>query len=874
MVARDIRVLLAEDSSVDAELELRVLAQAGFRVVQKVVHAAEPFALALLGFRPDVILADFGMPGFSGLQALEAARRLQPLVPFIFVSGTIGEERAIEALKQGATDYVLKSNLARLPAAVERALAQAHEREERSRLAEALRESQAGLMRAQLMARLAHVVTGAHGAFERWSETLPGLIGVESPGVPRTAREWLELVHPEDRAAFRAAALRSRATGSRKEVAYRFRRGDGSWIHLQQTMEPLLQSPNGNVRWFNTLQDVSAQKAAERRIARLNRLYAVLSGINSAIVRIRERQALFEEACRIAIEAGRFVMAWIGVVDPHHSLVTPVATAGEVRGFFDAAPMAILESKPGGHGLAGRAIRSRLPVVSNDIRSDPQKLMRKELDERGINSLAIIPLVVGDTAVGVLALYAADVEFFDEEEMRLLKELGGDISFALDHIEKAERLDYLSYYDPLTGLANRTLFHERLRLQLEVAAREQARVALLVLDVERFKTINDTLGRVAGDALLVELARRIRQDAHPATWAARIGADHFALVVPELATEGELARRIEKLFAGIFTAPFAASGMQLRVSARIGIALSPSDGADAEELLRNAEAALKKAKASGERYLFYMQQMTERVAEKLSLENKLREALEREEFVLHYQPKVDPGRAIVGVEALIRWQRPEVGLVPPMQFIPLLEETGLIMPVGSWALERAARDRRGWVERKLAAPRIAVNVSAIQLRQRNFVDIVRRAVGEGLVPAGIDLEITESLIMEDIQANIEKLKAVQALGMTIAIDDFGTGYSSLSYLAELPVHALKIDRSFICKLKRDPNATTLVSTIIALAHSLRLKVIAEGVETEEQAETLRLLHCDEMQGYLFSKPLAAAQLEALLLAGGRDRTNS
>jgi EAL domain-containing protein (putative c-di-GMP-specific phosphodiesterase class I) len=317
----------------------------------------------------------------------------------------------------------------------------------------------------------------------------------------------------------------------------------------------------------------------------------------------------------------------------------------------------------------------------------------------------------------------------------------------------------------------------------------------------------------------------------------------------------------------VFGPPYRVAGQEITIAARVGISMFPGDGADADTLFRNAEAALKKAKATGERYLFYAQQMTERVAEKLTLESKLRRALEKEEFVLHYQPKVDlETRSIVGVEALIRWQSPDLGLVAPFKFIPLLEETGLILQVGAWALTRAALDHRSWVEQKLKAPRVAVNVSQIQLRQRDFVAVVEQAIMDGIAPTGIDLEITESLVMEDVQTNIDKLKAVRGLGVKIAIDDFGTGYSSLGYLAKLPVQSLKIDRSFIITMENDPNAMTLVSTIISLAHSLRLKVIAEGVETEGQAKFLRLLRCDEMQGYLFSKPLPLEQVTALLKA--------
>jgi EAL domain-containing protein (putative c-di-GMP-specific phosphodiesterase class I) len=254
--------------------------------------------------------------------------------------------------------------------------------------------------------------------------------------------------------------------------------------------------------------------------------------------------------------------------------------------------------------------------------------------------------------------------------------------------------------------------------------------------------------------------------------------------------------------------------------------------------------------------------MSARIADNLALENKLRRALERDEFVLHYQPKVElEGRRVVGVEALIRWQSTELGLVPPARFIPILEETGFIIEVGSWALRRAALDHRAWLEAGLEAPKVAVNVSAIQLRQRDFVRIVQGSIAGS---AGIDLEITESLIMEDIQASIEKLAAVRDLGIGIAIDDFGTGYSSLAYLARLPVETLKIDRSFIITMTKDPTTMTLVQTIIQLARSLRLKVVAEGVETEDQANILRLLRCDQMQGYLFSKPLPAAELVTLL----------
>jgi PAS domain S-box-containing protein/diguanylate cyclase (GGDEF)-like protein len=742
---------------------------------------------------------------------------------------------------------------------------------ERIRLGEALREREAGLRRAQAMAKLGHVITGADGAFESWSETLPALIGVEPAQMPRSTREWLSIVHPDDQPQFRETAIRAAARRERADMEYRLQRSASESIYVRQLMEPLDSEfdADGKLRWFNTLQDITEQKRTENRIKRLNRVYAVLSGITSLIVRVRNRDELFKEACRIAVQAGQFPVAFVAVADPRDQLVKAVAWAGDERGLVQFNRPTVGAKGQGPAGLSAQAIEKRIPVICNDIEADGS-VMRyaKEALERGYRSVAALPLVVEGASIGALVLYSAEAGFFDDEETKLLVELAGDISFALDHIDKAEKLDYLAYYDQLTGLANRMLFLERVAQKL-IAAGSAKKVAVFALDVERFRSVNEALGRQMGDELLRQIADRFRKAGGDESPLARIGADQFAVVSADAQNEEQIARLAELRLAECFGAPFRIRAAEIRASAKVGIAVYPNDGADADTLLRNAEAALKKAKASGEPYLFYTQEMTERIAEKLALENLLRQAFEKEEFVLHYQPKVDlETRSIVGVEALIRWQSPKRGLVPPLQFIPLLEETGLILQVGSWALRRASLDHRGWAEQGLQAPRVAVNVSPIQLRQRNFVQSIEQAIKDGVAPTAIDMEITESLIMEDIQGNIEKLNAVRALGVNIAIDDFGTGYSSLGYLAKLPVQALKIDRSFINAMHKDSNAMTLVSTIISLAHSLQLKVIAEGVETEEQAKYLRLLRCDEMQGYLFSKPLPLDALVSLLRGTG------
>ena len=505
-------------------------------------------------------------------------------------------------------------------------------------------------------------------------------------------------------------------------------------------------------------------------------------------------------------------------------------------------------------------------MISNDAQDNPQIVARREFRERGIHSVCVIPLTVGRNAVGVFALYPAERGFFDDDEMKLLMELAGDISFALEHIEKSERLDYVAYYDLPTGLPNRTLLNERLTQRLRSTGPEQPRLALALLDVERFKAVNDSLGRQAGDELLRQVAARLTQCAGDSSRTARLGAAAFAVIVPPTRRADVPLRDLDRQLRACFNEPFAlGSATSLRVSARTGVALYPEDGADAETLLRNAEAALKNAKATGEKLMVYARHMTDIAAEKLSLENKLRLALERDEFVLHYQPKVDVAtRRILGVEALLRWQSPELGLVAPAQFIPLLKETGMILDVGAWAIRRAVLDHDEWRCRGLDAPRVAVNVSPVQLRKPDFVGIVHAAIAHGTGPCAIDLEITESPIMEGVEENMRKLASVRAMGIGIAVDDFGTGYSSLSYLTKLPVQTLKIDRTFISAMLDDPNTTLLVSTVISLAHSLGLRVVTEGVDAEEQAAMRRRLNCDEMQGYLISEAIPPDRLAALL----------
>ncbi len=659
------------------------------------------------------------------------------------------------------------------------------------------------------------------------------------------------------------------------------RRKDGSEFPIEIMLSPL-ESPEG-ILVTAAIRDITTRKKAEaellqkvgelsrsnKELGRLNRVYALLSGIDTLILREPGRDELFRGACRIAVEEGGLRMAWTGIVDRCAMRIVPVASAGVDGKLLTAIKhgLSLSEGAPLGNTIAARALREKKALVSDDLQSNPEVEFGKKYAEFGIRSMAIFPLIVADEGVGVFALYANETGFFDAEEMKLLTELAGDIAFAIDHIEKAEKLDYLAYYDVLTGLANRSLFLERVAQYMRSAVSGGHKLALYLIDLERFKYINDSLGRPAGDALLRQVAEWLTRNVGDANLLARFDADHFAAVLPKVNQDGDAARLVEKMMAGFLEHPFRLNDAVFRIAAKVGIALFPDDGADADTLFRNAEAALRKAKVSGDRYLFYTQKMTAMVAGRLTLENQLRQALGKGEFVLHYQPKVNlQSGKLTSAEALIRWNDPRAGLVLPDRFIPILEETGLIQEVGRWALHQAIADYLRWQAAGLPVVRIAVNVSQLQLRNRGFIAEIGQAIGiDEHAAAGLELEITESLIMEDVKHSIASLQAIRAMGVTIAIDDFGTGFSSLSNLSRLPVDTLKIDRSFVIDMTAGPEGLALVSTIISLAHSLKLKVVAEGVETEEQSRLLRLLNCDEMQGDLFSKPVPGEIFEARYL---------
>jgi diguanylate cyclase (GGDEF)-like protein/PAS domain S-box-containing protein len=680
---------------------------------------------------------------------------------------------------------------------------------------------------------------------------------------------WQRSVHSDDRDRVRIqlqCIAQDLVNGG--ELEYRIVQPGGTVRWILSRFFPILDDVGNVIRAVGVSTEVTERKLAEARILHLNRVHAMLSGINSLIVRATDRGDLFREACRLATEVGRFRVAWCGLLDGASREILPVATSGDGAELTQNFRLD-LAAEAARYSLVARAVSTLKPAVCNDLRDTGVEILnRTELFAKGYRAVVALPLIMADRVVGCLALVSEEPNVFDSDEMRLLSEFAGDISFALDHIEKTERLNYLAYYDALTGLANRGLFYERLAQRVSVAVHGGPQFALLIADPEKLETINSTFGRSVGDQLLRELATRFTHCVGGAELVARIGSDRLAAVIAGSVEVTDLARVVDEIWREWLGSSYTISGHEIRLTAKAGIAIFPVDGADAETLVQHAEAALRNSKGMPSPYAFYTSHLSEQLVERLSLENDLRSALEQDQFVLHYQPKVDlDRRKITGLEALIRWASPTRGLIPPVKFIPLLEENGMIVDVGAWVIRRACADRQIWLRQNLAVPRIAVNVSTAQLRRDDFVKVVADSLRGLGTQAGIDIEVTESLLMDGAAENIATLNAVRELGVGIALDDFGTGYSSLGYLTRLPVKTLKIDRSFVGSMLDDPGAMTLVSTIISLARSMKLDTVAEGVESEEQAKILRLLRCDEMQGYLISKPLSFTAMTEFLQRG-------
>jgi diguanylate cyclase (GGDEF)-like protein/PAS domain S-box-containing protein len=516
-------------------------------------------------------------------------------------------------------------------------------------------------------------------------------------------------------------------------------------------------------------------------------------------------------------------------------------------------------------GLLRRVWRDGAPIWIADVAVEPEFQRGSAAADAGLHCAFAFPVMAGGERLGVMEFFSRTIKQPDPELLAATRSLGSQIGQFMVRKDAEERLRFVASHDALTGLPNRVMFAQRLDHALAQAQRHRRRLAVLFLDLDRFKVINDTLGHEFGDALLREAARRLRESLRSSDTVARLGGDEFVVLLEDVAEAVYVATVAQKIIKAVAEG-YVLAGREYHVTASVGASTFPDDAADSASLLKNADIAMYRAKEQGRNtFQFYSSQLNLHSVQRLNLESGLRRAIDREEFILHFQPQVDLRTgAITGAEALVRWLHPELGLLPPGRFIAIAEETGLIVPIGEWVLRSACAAQRGWMDRGLPPLRVAVNLSARHfLRSELARDISAALADSGCDPARLELEITETSVMEDPERVVGLLHAIREIGVSVAIDDFGTGHSSLAYLKRFPVDNLKIDRSFISDVPSDRNNAAITQAVIAMGHSLGMRVIAEGVETRAQHSFLLAQKCDEYQGYFFSKPLAEADFAAL-----------
>ena len=732
---KQLRALIVEDCEDDLLLLLRHLMEGGCQVHWCRVDTMEGLVDALDREEWDIVFGDYSMPKFSGALALDVVKQCKRDIPFIYVSGTIGEDAAVAAMHSGAKDYIMKGNLKRLLPAVERELRE-------SKLRQTQRRSEEELHLLQTISQATTAASDVHGAL---AITLRKVC--ETIGWP-LAQAWIP-------------------------------RTDGTFLECS----PAWYGHGGDLERFRTVS--------------LN-----------------------------------------------------------------------MVCKPG-EDLPGRAWSLKQALWIENLLLDtnfPRVLVASEI---GLKAALVFPVIVDDEVLAVLEFLLERPCAEGKNLLNLISAVAIQLGNVIQRKRSEERLHYLAHYDALTGLPNRVLFADRLKQTLLEAKRHGRMVGIAFLDLDRFKPINDSLGHQVGDLLLKAVAERLVCCVRINDTVARQSGDEFTLILSDIGHIDHAARVVQKILNS-FKQPFHINGHELFTTASLGITLYPQDNGDVEGLLRNADIAMYRAKKwSGNSYEFHSEEMTIKAKERLDTENSLRRAIEHEELLLHYQPIVElRNGTLIGIEALVRWLHPQRGLIFPDEFIPVAEEIGLIGHIGEWVLHVACQQYKTYQQKGVPPPWLAINVSTRQFSHTNLVKNIVSALDKAnFDPQLLELEITESLLMQNPEIAVSLMRELGQLGIRFSVDDFGTGYSSLAYLKHLPIHWLKIDKSFVRDIPDNLNDVAIISAIISLASSLGIHVIAEGVETKKQLGCLQALGCDAAQGYYFSQPLPGNEIATRLKIG-------
>jgi len=852
-------ILVADDDRGTRLVIKTAMAQNGFDVAE-----AENGQAAVAVFdklRPDLVLLDVVMPVMDGFEACRQLRRHPQgaSVPIVIITATEDIEAIREAYEAGATDFIAKPfNRIVLRERVRYML-------RASSTARQLRQSQELLARAQTTARLGSFSYRPGAAILQVSDEFRRIFVL--PETPQEAPlqtdafqtvAWDALwqqIHPQDRKSL-APLLReaqSSGTGFRKDIRIAGERPENRFAMLQIDAET--ESDGTVLRLTGIAQDITERKLAE----------LLESDQNQILQRIARKEPLEKIFNKIAALLERQWPRSAGVISRmEEGDMQGIFAPGLPDGYLQAMRHTPLSTE---NGTCAAAAALGQPAMATDVATSTfWRALRDTALDNGIRSSVAVPIFSGTGQVlGTVGLMRRHVRQTTSAELGLLKRIANLAALAMEQHHLAQRLVYQAQHDPLTGLTNRAALNSWFAQILKQISRMPAPGAYMLLDLNRFKQVNDSMGHPLGDRLLQAVADRLRESVRDSDILSRVGGDEFVLVMPEIQDENDAVRAAGRILDA-FKVPFAVDSRNLQMDVSIGITLFPQDGSDPTELHRNADIAMYVAKnKGGSRFHLFDAEMQEAVVQRLQMENDLRKAMERNEFELHYQPQLDlVSNRLVVLEALIRWNHPQRGRISAERFISVAEESRLIIPIGRWVLAEACRQSIAWQAEGLPPIRVAVNASAVQFSETDFAEIVQEILDQtGLDPCLLEIEITETVVLKDLEKACSNLQRLKDMGVTTTLDDFGTGYSSITYLRQMPLDCLKIDKSFIRDLEivpglKDCRNTNFVQAFATLARNLNLHLVAEGIETEAQSRVLKELGYTIGQGFLFSVPLSAS----------------